>query len=301
MTDSPQPSPSPAPPTANELLAHLQAHMPQPQRRWRTGLLLIVGVVIGVMLFTGPSLIGIIAPWLVIAGFIGWAQWNKIRLLGLQHRLRNVRELTLLRRPERAAQQAWQLVPDITRFADFHVQTVMLMATNYMALRAFEPAVTAQEYLIEHLPDEHPVSRIVRLQRLLGLLHEDRLSDADDELRKLERTQLDPIGRALLRVARMYQQIKTNHTRDATSELDEAGDELIEQMQHVGVDGGVGYALAAAAYLAVERRDEAQTWWHRATMLVPGSALTQDAAELKPLLELQPARTLAQAMREDHA
>jgi len=289
----------PAPPTGEQLLGHLNAHPPRAGRRWRPGILLLVGVVIGVMLFSGPSLLGIVAPWLLVIGFVVWAQMKKRQVLDLQNRLRTVRELTLLRRPAEAGRHAWHLIPDLTRFADFHVQTVMLLATNYMAQRAFDPAVTAQDYLIEHLPEAHPVNRVVRLQRLLGLLHEDRLSDADDELRKLERTQLDPIGQAMLRVARLYQQLKTHHAQDAVARIDEDGDELIDQMRCAGVNGGVGYALAAAAYLAVGRDDDARTWWRRATLLIPPAVLAADAPEIQPLLDLPPAKSLSDAMRED--
>lgn len=286
-----------AAPTSDQLLAHLHAHMPQAPRRWRPGVLLAIGVAVGVMLFAGPSLIAMLAPWLVVGGFLFWAQYKRREVSSLQNRLRRAREATLLRRPEEANDRAWHLIPDLVHFADFHVQAVMLMATNYMAVRAFEPAVAAQDYLIEHLPEQHPVGRVVRLQRLLGLLHEDRLSDADDQLRKLERTDLDPMGRAMLRAARMYQQIKTGHTEDAAEQID--ADSLMNDMRWAGTDGGVGYGLAAAALLAEGRADEAQTWWHRATLLLPPESITRDVPELTPLHQLRPAKTLADAMRED--
>lgn len=299
MTESLPSHVVPAAPTGEQLLEHLRAHPPRAPRRYGSALLLVIGVVIGVMVFSGPSLLSLLLPWAAIVGVFIWAARQKQLVTAVQNGVRSVRELTLLRRPREAADRAWRLIPDLAPFADLHVQTVMLMATNYTAQRAFDPALAAQDYLIEHIPDDHPVNRIVRLQRLFGWLHEDRLSDADDELRQLERADLDPMGLAMRRVARLYQQIKTNHHQEAVEDLD-AGD-LVRELRPAGVEAAAGFALAACAALQVGRLVDAMAWWRRATMLLPPDAVVRDTPELQPLLRLPPAPTLARCLAEDGA
>lgn len=281
-----------------QLRAFIESCAPLPQRNFRLFVLLGLGALMGVVLFSGPSMIALLLPWVVVIGFFGWLYYQRRRMTEAQRSVRAVQELTVLRHHDEALHQAWRILPSLRRWADLHVQTVLLASADLMAVNAYENALAAQDYLLEHAPDDHPLARMVRLQRTMALLHDDRLADADDELRRLSRLKLGPLGQAMRRVGELYQQLKTGHHVDAVESLDDDA-AFISQLRPLGVDAGYGYAMMATMYHHTGRTDAAQRWWHRATMLVAPQRLADDLPETRPLTALQPATTLAEAMEAD--
>jgi len=290
MTD-----PSPNLPSPEEVYAHAVEHAPRPRGRMRLIALALVGLAIGIMLFFGDSLVGLVAPWLVLGGLVTWGMIQRRAAAAAQQGVRESQELAAWRENHRAFEQSWQLLPMLRSWPELHVQAVMLIATRLDSLRAYESALAGYQYLLDHLPDDHPTGQMIRLQRVSTLLHDDRLADADDELRRLSRMDLTPLGRALLRSGQLHQQVKTGHF----DESDRFDDSLIEQLQPLGIDAGYGYAMASTICHQHDRSEAAEQWWRRATLLMHPRRLTDDLPEVTPVAHLPAESGLAAAMEAD--
>jgi len=284
------------PPSAEELQQHLTAHAPQPRRFGPWPIYLLLGLALALLLLSEPNALTVLLPWLLIGGLIFWAAWQRHLTANLQESLRRVHELTVLRRYDEAAAEAWALIPRVQRWPDHHLQATMLLTADLAALHAYEAAAAGQSYLLRFVPEGHPAGQILRLQRALALLHEDRLADADDELRQVEREKRSPLAEALHRVARMYQQLRTHRAAEVVADADQRP----ARLRPLAVEAGYAYGMMAAAFDRLDQSDEARRWWKLATLLLPDAAIAREAPETAGLAErYAPARSLAQCMRED--
>jgi hypothetical protein len=188
-------------PDARLIREHVVAHAPRPTHRRQLLTFAIVAGLLVVLLIAPPSPATAIGFWALVIGLFVWLTHNRHVILAARRGVRQVQELTTLHRPEHAIQVAWHLMPRLSRWPDMYVQNTMMLAANLMALRAYDPAVEAQSFLLDHVPADHPTGRIIRAQRLLALLHDERLADADDERRALQQADLDPITRAMVKLA----------------------------------------------------------------------------------------------------
>lgn len=284
-------------PDASTLRTHVQEHAPRP-RPWQRFVVpgvLAAGLV--VLFMTPATTLGSFVPWAMLAAMFIWIANKRRDLLLAQQGVRQVQELTALRRPMDAIQVAWHLLPNLAKYPDMFVQGVMLLGSNLMAVRAWDPAIEAQSFLLEHVPAEHPTGRMIRAQRLLALLHDERLADADAQLRNLQRVQLDPIAASLTQLAQLYQQVKTHHDVDAIASFADSDPQRV--FAPLGTEAGYGYAMLALAAYRTQQHDMAAVWWRRATLLIPPHDLELDLPELATLRELTPAAGISAVMRED--
>jgi len=113
---------------------------------------------------------------------------------------------------------------------------VILLAENYMQIEAWEAAIVTYDFLLEHLDEEGPTTQVLRGQRVLGLLHDDRLADADEELRHLSHHADTPLAQALHRAAELYRRLKTHHDPASLAETDR--DQLHATLRPLGVEAG---------------------------------------------------------------
>src|SRR5690606_19761282 len=129
--------------------------------------------------------------------------------------------------------------------------------------------IVAYDYLIDRLVPDDPAAVQFQVLRSLAQLSAERLTDADDTLRRLRgvigRYQNTPVG-AAYRLAQLLQQVRTHHYQQAIDE----SDTLVDALRPLGVQAGYGHALMALAHQQLAKHtqqvapDDVQRWWYRA-------------------------------------
>lgn len=278
------------PPSPEQLQAHLQRCGPRRTVQPRQVLLAICVITLAIwMLGAGYPLLSLV-PWLLLTGLLIYLSVRARRQQARLQQVRRVSELAMTRHSVQALRAAWQLLPQLSAMPQAHGQVVTVLASVLAQLRAYEASLVACDYLLPHMPPNHPASYMIRAQRVLDLLHTDRLADADDAIRNLRSADLDLLSGAMLRTAELYQQIITRHDHDAASSAEDA----IASLQPLGVDAGFGYALLAMAYFRIEEVEHAGDWWRRATLLLPPAAILDALPETSPLADLPASPTVDQ-------
>jgi len=284
-------------PDAALLRQYVDQHAPRPPRFGR-GMTISVLVGVLVLLFVlPPSPLTSLLPWLILGGLLYWILSQRGALITAQRGVRHVLELTALRRPHDAVSVAWHLIPNLHRWPELHVQGVLLLGANLMTLRQWDAAIEAQTYLLDHLPAQHPTAHLLRAQRAMGLLREDRLADADSELRALQRADVDGLTMSIVKLGLLMQRVKTHHDADALAEA--ASDDPHQTFAPIGTEAAYGYGMLALASHRTQQPDQAQRWWHDATMLLPAEHLIDAMPEFAPLAALDAAPGLTAVIAED--
>lgn len=282
-------------PTSQQVMDHFLATKPQPRSN-RT--LIMIGVVTGLGVFAimgGSSPLAVLLPWLLVFGLIGYVLQQRHAFAAAQKSVQRANELTMLRQHEAALRDAWRSLTQLRRYPAFYAQAALLMAANLIATRRFEAALTAHDHLLTAIPPDHPVGQVVSMQRVLALLHEDRLADAEDALRKAEASNLHTMGRAMSAIGRLYQQLRTNQL-DA---IVEAPEHQPDKLRPLGYDAAYGYGMIAAAMKQRGRDADAARWWKLATLLMPPATIMNAVHETRTLAATPPAQSLNAAMQRD--
>ncbi|MEM6458347.1 MAG: hypothetical protein AAF710_03035 [Planctomycetota bacterium] len=275
------------PPTAEALADHLRRYRATPPSPWarRLPLLALLGLTVAALLTPVPG--SWLLPWggFVALAIYGTRQVAKVRRF--EKRLDRARELLSLRHHRPALRSAWRLVPELTQHPALQHRAVAILGQALEELRAYDAAAAAFDRLLDDLPDDHPGSVALRLQQALGALFTQRLSDADDALRRLrgpvEASGAPPLA-AAYRFALLFQAVQTAHYAEAIDE----GDGLIEALRPLGVEAGYGHALMAWCYRQrnqpeADDDEQAQRWWRRATALLPAASLRHRFPDLRGL------------------
>jgi hypothetical protein len=113
----------------------------------------------------------------------------------------------------------------------------------------------------------------------MGLLYETRLFDADRAISDL-RHNVEGGDSAGLALVEIYRDVITGHADDAVARFKEKLPTLREQL---GQRVGDAWGLAAKAYDAMGRSEEAAAAWTNATLLVPSVELENRWPELAGL------------------
>jgi hypothetical protein len=299
---NPPASPPFIPPTANQVHDHLERHPLHPPSAWVAALpllSLVLMVVLAASLFTGNGSAARTA--LTVAALCGLLGLSAVtarrvrRMRSLEQRVIQVQQLTVLRRWPEALRLAWRLLPDATAVPEAHGRVVSTIAHVLDQVRAYDAAIVAYDYLLERLPADAPASVQLRAQRAIVEVLSDRLTDADRSLRSLRGAFDGATGptpaSAVYRLASLIQQVRTHHYRDAA----DSAATLLDDLRPLGVEAGYGHALLALSYheltgvaeapVAEENRRQAASWWSRATLLLPVSALQYRFAELAALAQ----------------
>ena len=288
-------STTPPLPSEQQVIEYLQDHPVRIASRLIA--FLPLAVLIGVLLvaLTVQHPLASVLPWLALAGVLISAQVRVRRMRQRQNRLQTVQELSLQRRHRQALDAAWRLLPATTGSPQMHSHVVAMIAHSLDQLKAYDAAIVAYSGLIDRLPQQHPGCVHLQIQRAMAQLQADHLADADDTLRRLRNsieTFADTVVSAGYRLARLIQQVRTNHFADA---VDQAPT-LLDELRPLGIEAGYGHALMALSYLRTEDdpAPQAQLWWSRATLLMPADTLVNRFAELNSLWQ---ADTLAESPR----
>ena len=281
------------PPTVDRLTQHLADHPVVESSPWRGAMpLMLGGVVVMLLLMMVHPLLAVL-PWLGLMGAMAWMAARLQRARALHQQVTRAWELAMLRHHRVALRRAWELLPLVRPHAELHGRCVAIMAHVLDDLACYDSAMAAMDYLLQRLPDAHPLALMLRVQRVNCALCTDQLADADDALRKLRPTAdtlpPGPIP-AGYHLARLVQDVRTGHYAEAI----EHADDTAKQLQPLGVHAGYGYGLLAFCHHELAQRSDdpghantqrsaAQTLWHRATLLVPPAALCFRYRELAAL------------------
>ena len=279
------------PPTPQQWSDHLRRYSPRRARRWVTMLPFIgLGVVVG-LAFASNSLVSIMFPVLVLAALLVGLNMRVRLLRRVEWAAGQVQELSALRRHGDSLARGWLLLPKLRQLPEAHSRTVAAMTMSLDQVKAYESAAVGYDYLLAMLPEDHPGAVQLSIQRAVAHLMSDRLTDADDALRRIrgtiDRYDQTPIA-AGYRLAGLIQQVHTNHFADAVAE----STGLVESLRPLGVDAGFGYALMAlSCFMADPSQADAsdspaRSWWARATTLLLPSVLIDRFEPLQQIAHL---------------
>lgn len=270
------------PPTAEQFSDYLAEHPPQLPTPWLAWgpLLAVAGVALVGLTIGGAAAIAL--PWLAMAGLFIFLMFRVRAARDLETRTNRTHEMAMLRHYPQALRRAWRLLPKVAVNPLLHARVVALMTHCLDHVKAYDTAIVGYDYLLEHLPDEHPGTTQLRVQRTVAALCADHLSDADDDLRRLRGT-IDahrgtPVA-AGYRLAQLIQQVRTNHFADAV----EDGGNLLSELRPLSVDAGYGHALLALCHYHCGDAPAARLWWDRARLLLPVAAMVDRFPELAAL------------------
>ena len=277
------------PPTAEQVGEHLERYPAVGPSRFMAWLPIIALTSVLILLVSTSGLF-VVLPWILLLSVFSFMSYRVRQLRQVERQVTRVQELSMLRHGHEAMRLVWTLLPKLSAMPELHSRVVALLAHNLDQLKLYDAAIVAFDHLIDRLPQEHPGSVQLRIQRTLAELATDQLADADNGLRRLRGfVQLEnpsPTG-AAYRLAGLFQQIRTHHWADAV----QGADRLLFELRPLGVDAGFGHAMMALSFHHLDRdqypaaQDQAALWWSRATLLLPQSALVARLPELAPLVE----------------
>lgn len=280
------------PPTPERVHAHLERYPAQGPSRLMAWLPISALVAVVLLMLADNTGWLTLAPWVILMSVFALMGFRVRRFRDLEGQVTHVQELSTLRHWRQALRLAWSLLPKLGAVPEMHSRIVALMAHNLDQLKVYDAAIVAFDHLIDHLPQEHPGSVHLRLQRTFAQLATDRLADADESLRRL-RGAIDSSSRATAaayHLACLFQQVCTHHWADAA----QRGDKLLEQLRPLGVDAAYGHAMMALSFHHLDPQqypgaaEGVALWWSRATLLLPSDSLVDRLTELAPLLESEP-------------
>lgn len=285
------------PPTAEQLARHLGQYPAMPATVWQQrGPLLMVIAVAGLALIMIGQPGFALLPLFALLGLMAYLSGQARTAAELQARAARAWELAMIRRYREALGQAWELLPACRTRPELHGRAVTVIAHVLGELGRSEAAEVAYGYLLDRLPPDHPLALRLRVQQAIAALNNGRLADGDDALRKLRgqaEVSSDPSLAAMLRLARLVQDVQTGHYADAA----EAADDTAAALIPLGVEAGYGYALLALCFAMRSEYDpsvepdqkeslqqQARQYWDKATLLIPPAALVYRYPELNKLI-----------------
>lgn len=280
-----------SPPTTQQVEALLEAHplrSPSPLVVW--GPMAALGGVLALAVLAEGMLWGALLPLGGLALIFTYLMLRVRRVRQVEQRVGRAQELAMLRHHERALAMGWRLLPQADAAPGPYLRTMTLIGHCLEELKVYEGAIVCFDRLLSLLPNEHPGAVHLRIHRAIAALGCERLLDADEALSRLRGTMGEyahtPLA-ALYRLADLIQAVRTGHYADPLAEADT----LLEELRPLGVEAGYGHALLALCYRRAqpgekgeaawdERREQAATWWRRATALLPAEALVERFPEL---------------------
>ncbi len=286
-----KPTPHFQPPTPEQFDAHLQNYPANPPSKWqtRTPLLIAVALVCMSIVMTGP--LSTILPLVALAWLFGHTSFRTRRAFALEAQVRRTQEIAMLRRYPEALRTGWKYLPQTVPAPMLHGQTIAMIAHCLDTMGCYDAAIVGYDYLLHRLPPGQPIAVHIGVSRAAAALGAERLSDADDSIRRLrgavEAYENTPIS-AAYRLVKLTQQVRTHHFTEGIHE----SEGLVEALRPLGVDAGYGHALMALCHYhstdadPITPNQSAKTWWEQATLLLPPESLLQRFPELAPLTEL---------------
>jgi tetratricopeptide (TPR) repeat protein len=190
-------------------------------------------------------------------------------------------ELVQLRRWPEAAGLLERVLSRPARTAALRGQALIYLSSVLARYHRFGDAITVLNHLLDNDLVDAATGHGLRLGRVMAMLREDRLFDADRALAELRRTVaaagVESAGLALVEI---YRDVKTGHPDEAVAIFEQRLPVMRDQLGHRVADA---YALAARAYDLLGRTAEAQDSYTKATLLAPLIELHRRYPEVEKL------------------
>lgn len=256
----------------------IERSTPRAGVHWMGLLAIGAGGVAVAAIFTGNDKQGLqtllgIALIVLMGGMIGMGMMMSAAQRRERRRLQAIDELLQLRRWNEAAWMLQEMLERPMRSIGGRVQALVFLISVLGQRKRYADAIAVQDYLLERLHADEGTLFGLKLGRVMAMLHDERLFDADRAINDLRR--MAPAensgGLALVEI---FRDVKTGHPQEAVEMLQRKGVQIREQLGHRAADA---YALAARAYDLMENEQEARTWYAKATLLAPAKELDRYA------------------------
>jgi tetratricopeptide (TPR) repeat protein len=284
--DAPAPEPAPF----FDVPALLDSSRPRPRVSWfwygAGGFLLVVltATVLSNHSDTGKKVVDALSALLMVGLIAGMMVMTVItvrRYRAEQQEVEAASELVQLRRWPQAALLLREVLSRPARSLALRSQALIYLGAVLARYHRFGDAIAVYDHLLDHNLVEGGTAYGLRLGRVMAMLREDHLFDADRAIAELRRlgnaAGVDSGGLALVEI---YRDVKTGHPDEAVKIYEEKLPVLRDQLGHRVADA---YALAARAYDLLGRNAEAQGAYTRATLLAPLIELHRRYPEVEKL------------------
>ena len=271
----------------------LESSQPRPRVGWfwygAGGFLLVV---MGATFLSGQSEVGrrvvdalsALAMLALICGMMLLTFFTVRRHRGEQQELEAASELVQLRRWPQAAVLLQEILGKPARSPALRSQALIYLGAVLARYHRFDDAIAVYDHLLDHNLVDGGAALGLRLGRVMAMLRQDHLFDADRAIADCRRIAsgaapggMDSAGLALVEI---YRDVKTGHPDEAVALFEEKLPVLREQLGHRVADA---YALAARAYDLLGRSGEARDAYTRATLLAPLVELHRRYPEVEKL------------------
>lgn len=233
---------------------------------------------------TGRRIVDALSAVLMVAVMGGMAVFTAVTVKkhrGEQQALEAAGELVQLRRWPEAAALLQDVLSRPSRTPAMRGQALIYLASVLARYHRFGDAIAVFEHLLDHNLVDGPTAHRLRLGRVMAMLREDHLFDADRALAEVRRTVSSAgVESAGLALVEIYRDVKTGHPDEAVQIFEQRLPVMRDQLGHRVADA---YALAARAYDMLGRSAEAQDAYFRATLLAPLVELHRRYPEVEKL------------------
>ena len=287
--DAPTPAADPAPPFL-DVPALLESSKPRARVSWfwyaAGGFLLVVfsATLLGGSSETGKKLVDALSALLMVALLAGMMVMTVLtvrRHRAEQEQVEAASEMVQLRRWPQAALLLQDILSRPARGVGVRSQALIYFGSVLARYHRFADAIAVYDHLLDQQLVDGATAYGLRLGRVMAMLREDHLFDADRAIAELRRlgnsAGVDSGGLALVEI---YRDVKTGHPDEAVAIFEDKLPVLRDQLGHRAADA---YALAARAYDLLGRTAEAQDAYSRATLLAPLIELHRRYPEVEKL------------------
>jgi tetratricopeptide (TPR) repeat protein len=233
---------------------------------------------------TGKRLVDALSALMMVALVAGMMVMTVVtvrRHRAEQEQVEAASEMVQLRRWPQAALLLREILSRPARGVGLRSQALIYLGAVLARYHRFADAIAVYDHLLDHGLVEGGTAYGLRLGRVMAMLREDHLFDADRAIAELRRlgnsAGVDSGGLALVEI---YRDVRTGHPDEAVAIFEDKLPVLRDQLGHRVADA---YALAARAYDLLGRTDEARDPYARATLLAPLIELHRRYPEVEKL------------------
>jgi tetratricopeptide (TPR) repeat protein len=278
-----------APPGFLDVDRLLDSSEPQPRLNlvWWIGGMLVV-VMLGTGLMAGQSaesrhlvsLLSAFAMVIMVGGISVMSVYTIGNLRREQQQVEQIGELVQLGRWSEAGMALERYLSKPARTPQFRAQSLVFLASVLARLQRYGDAIAVQNYLIEESLVDAGGAAALKIGRVMAMLHEDHLFDADRAISELRRG--PAAGSAALALVEICRDVKTGHPTEAIELFEKKLPTLRDELGHRVADA---YVLAARAYDLLGREADAALAFQRATLLAPTKELFRRYPEAQKLAD----------------
>ena len=233
---------------------------------------------------TGKRLVDALSALMMVALISGMMVMTVVtvrRHRAEQEQVEAASEMMQLRRWPQAALLLREILSRPARGVGLRSQALIYLGAVLARYHRFTDAIAVYDHLLDHQLVDGGTAYGLRLGRVMAMLREDHLFDADRAIAELRRlgnsAGVDSGGLALVEI---YRDVRTGHPDEAVAIFEDKLPVLRDQLGHRVADA---YALAARAYDLLGRSAEAQDAYSRATLLAPLIELHRRYPEVEKL------------------